>query len=122
MSEKRDVTALPLTDSAKRIVADEGDWTKGDAKLCAEFVLAAQSDLHQRVTEAQAALAEGGDAVVAYLTGRVDLVAARSQIATFLTEMLNAAHAEHPGPFCPVCGLVSRLQAVLHGVCPFCDG
>ena len=100
---------------AHRIVAGDGDWTNGDARVCAEFVLAANDDLQERVAAARAAVAEGDDAVVRYLQGdRIDLVRARGEIATFLTTMLNAAHAEHPGPLCPVCGLVSRLQEALH--------
>lgn len=108
------MTAVPVTEAARRIVAEEGEWTAGDARVCAEFVIAAQDELRERVEGARAAMAEGDAAVVRYLRGeRIDLVRARSDIATFLAGLLNAGHAEHPGPFCPVCGLVGRLQEAL---------
>lgn len=44
---------------------------------------------------------------------RLAFDAARDEIAAKLDDVLNRPHAEHFGPFCPVCGLVTRLQAVL---------
>lgn len=44
---------------------------------------------------------------------RLDYNQAKAKITTFLSMLQNASHAEHFGPLCPVCGLVTRLQGVL---------
>lgn len=57
------------SESASRILADDGTWTKGDARICAEFVLAAQADFKARVSSAREALDADDEAVVKYLRG-----------------------------------------------------
>ena len=59
-----------ITESAWRIIADDGTWTKGDAVVCAEFVLAAQEAFKARIAEARVALDAGDEAVVDYLRGK----------------------------------------------------
>ena len=56
-------------ESAQRILADDGEWTKGDAKMCARFAVGAIEDFRRRIAEAREALNEGDEAVVRYLRG-----------------------------------------------------
>lgn len=55
------------SESATRILADDGTWTKGDARICAEFVVAAQAEFKARVARAREALDAGPEAVAEYL-------------------------------------------------------
>lgn len=41
---------------------------------------------------------------------RIDLAEARDLIQLALRHVLDEKHAEHFGPFCPVCGLVTATQ------------
>lgn len=56
-------------ESAQRILADDGTWTKGDALAVARYAVASIEEFRARVAEASKALAEGDEAVVHYLRG-----------------------------------------------------
>lgn len=61
--------AASVTESAERIVADDGTWTKGDAVACARFVIGATADFRRRIAEARSALDGGDAAIIDYLRG-----------------------------------------------------
>lgn len=62
--------AASVYESAQRIIANDGEWMKGDADACARFVIGATKQFRARVTEARAALDAGDDAVIDYLRGK----------------------------------------------------
>lgn len=44
-------------------------------------------------------------------TSRLDFNDGRAELEAKLKELLDRPHAEHFGPFCPVCGLLTATQA-----------
>lgn len=58
-----------VTESAERILAYDGTATAGDARVCAEFVLAVQQRFKERVEDARVVLGQGPDEAVRWLSG-----------------------------------------------------
>lgn len=71
--ERRERERLPstpcVTESARRILAFDGTATQGDARVCAEFVLAVQERFKERVEDARVVLGQGPDETVRWLAG-----------------------------------------------------
>lgn len=58
-----------VTESAERILAHDGTSTAGDARVCAEFVLAVQERFKERVEDARVVFGQGPDETVRWLSG-----------------------------------------------------
>ena len=61
------VPRVSPSESATRILANDGTWTKDDARICAKFVLAAQAEFKNGVAMAREAMEAGPEAVAEYL-------------------------------------------------------